>query len=121
LITEGEASIHDWHTLVRGRRAMNLDLQTTGTSLTGHCPAAGRQILALEATRSILVNPLTAEAPIEDPHGREPFQHPALANVDKLNSRQPQDIIQKEKLARLAVDVGLSEVIRWKPRLVSAE
>ncbi|KAK3938020.1 ribonuclease 3 [Diplogelasinospora grovesii] len=77
----------------------------------------GRQILALEATRSILVNPLTGEAPIEDPHGREPFQHPALANVDKLNSRQPQDIIQKEKIARLAVDVGLSEVVRWKPRL----
>jgi large subunit ribosomal protein L15 len=47
-----------------------------------------------------------------------PFEHPALANVDKLSLRQPQDIIRKEKLAKLAVDIGLPEVIRWKPRLV---
>jgi large subunit ribosomal protein L15 len=69
--------------------------------------------------RSILVSPATAaEHPIEDPFGREPFQHPALANIDKLNIRQPQDIAQKEKLAKLAIDIGLPEVIRWKPRLV---
>ncbi|KXX75563.1 Ribonuclease 3 [Madurella mycetomatis] len=80
----------------------------------------GRQILALEATRSILVSPVQAgqaEQTIEDPFGREPFQHPALANVDKLNTRLPQDIAQKEKLAKLAIDIGLPEVIRWKPRL----
>ncbi|KAK0668094.1 ribonuclease-III-like-domain-containing protein [Cercophora samala] len=81
----------------------------------------GRQILALETTRSILANPLpedaAQEAAISDEHDREPFQHPALANVDKLYARQPQDVISKEKIAKLAFDVGLGEITRWKPRM----
>jgi len=58
------------------------------------------------------------DAPTGDRLGREPFQHKALANVDKLNTRQPQDVASKDKLAKLAIDVGLAEVIRWKPRMV---
>jgi large subunit ribosomal protein L15 len=82
---------------------------------------AGRQILALEATRSILVAPKESLPPVKivDDFGREPFSHPALANVDKLNARQPQDIVHKDKLAKLAREIGLPQVIRWKPRLVS--
>ncbi|KAK0638513.1 ribonuclease-III-like-domain-containing protein [Cercophora newfieldiana] len=79
----------------------------------------GRQILALEATRSILVTPAESLPPVHitDKFGRQPFQHPALANVDKLNAKQPQDIVHKDKLTKLAREVGLSQVIRWKPRL----
>ncbi|KAK1762224.1 ribonuclease-III-like-domain-containing protein [Phialemonium atrogriseum] len=77
----------------------------------------GRQIIALEATRSILTTNIIGEKPTPDPYDRVPFEHPALANVDKLGSRQPLDLIRKEKMARLAVDVGLPEVVRWKPRL----
>ncbi len=58
------------------------------------------------------------DAPIRDRLGREPFQHSALANVDKLNTRQPQDVASKDRLAKLAIDVGLAEVIRWKPKMV---
>lgn len=75
--------------------------------------------MALEATRSILTANVIGENPTPDPHGRVPFEHPALTNVDKLSTRQPQDLIKKEKMARLAVDVGLPGVVRWKPRLVS--
>lgn len=57
-------------------------------------------------------------APAQDPFGREPFQHSALANVDKLNLRQPQEVASKEKLAKLAMEVGLLEVVRWKPKMV---
>ncbi|KAL2019165.1 hypothetical protein VTK56DRAFT_10037 [Thermocarpiscus australiensis] len=78
----------------------------------------GRLILSLETTRHILVTPASApQSSPEDPFGRQSFQHPALANVDKLNTRQPQDIVSKEKLAKLAIDVGLPEVVRWKPRM----
>ncbi|KAK0742568.1 ribonuclease-III-like-domain-containing protein [Apiosordaria backusii] len=80
----------------------------------------GRQILALETTRSILVSPFPEDAQdvdFFDEHDREPFQHPALANVDKLYARQPRDVISKEKIAKLAVDVGLVEITRWKPRM----
>ncbi|KAK3984430.1 ribonuclease-III-like-domain-containing protein [Cladorrhinum sp. PSN332] len=76
----------------------------------------GRTILSLETTRSILVSPAPAEMfPLEDT--REPFEHPALANVDKLITKQPMTVVTKEKLAKLAIDVGLAEVTRWKPRM----
>jgi large subunit ribosomal protein L15 len=66
-----------------------------------------------------LVTPVDArDSPVQDSFGREPFQHPSLANVDKLNVKQPMDVVSKEKLAKLAIDVGLPEVTRWKPRMV---
>ncbi|KAK3377434.1 ribonuclease-III-like-domain-containing protein [Podospora didyma] len=76
----------------------------------------GRQILALETTRSVLLAPITGNAADKDEFKRKPFTHPALANIDKLSVRHPQKIIDKEKLAKLVRDVGLMDVIRWKPR-----
>lgn len=79
----------------------------------------GRLILALETTRHIMVTPGAArDSPVRDQFGREPFQHHALANVDKLSTRQPRDFASKEKLAKLAIEVGLPGVVRWKPRMV---
>lgn len=66
-----------------------------------------------------MVTPANArDPPTQDSFGREPFQDPALANVDKLNVKQPMDVVSKDKLAKLAIDVGLPEVTRWKPRMV---
>ncbi|KAK4239552.1 ribonuclease-III-like-domain-containing protein [Achaetomium macrosporum] len=76
----------------------------------------GRLIVALETTRHIMVTPASSRE-FPDEFGREPFRHHALANVDKLNVRQPQNIASKENLRKLAIDVGLPEVIRWKPRM----
>jgi len=55
-----------------------------------------------------------------DPYAdmREPFQDPALRSLDNLSSTQPSDIFDREKLAKLAMETGLSEVVRWKPRMV---
>ncbi|KAK3360454.1 ribonuclease-III-like-domain-containing protein [Lasiosphaeria hispida] len=78
----------------------------------------GRHILAFEATRSILVSPAgLSETVTPDAFNRTHFSHPALASADKLSNQQPQEIIQKEKMAKLAVEIGLPEVLRWKPRL----
>ncbi|KAL2190629.1 hypothetical protein L209DRAFT_746907 [Thermothelomyces heterothallicus CBS 203.75] len=78
----------------------------------------GRLIVSLETTRHIMVTPAPAQgSPTQDSFGREPFQHSALANVDKLSSKQPMDVVSKEKLAKLAIEVGLPEVVRWKPRM----
>lgn len=79
----------------------------------------GRQILALESTRSILVSSFPPSQ-VEDKYSREPFRSPALEMVDKLNSKQPRDIIYKEKMARLAMDIGLNQVVRWKPGKVGS-
>ncbi|KAM7200386.1 ribonuclease 3 [Naviculisporaceae sp. PSN 640] len=78
----------------------------------------GRQILALESVRAIMVSSIDpTERPVNDAHGREPYQHPALTNVDKLNIRLPRDIIDKDKVAKLALECGMMGVIRWKPRM----
>jgi large subunit ribosomal protein L15 len=75
--------------------------------------------LALEATKSILTSKVIQQGNPADEFDRQPFQHPAMEDVDKLTYRQPQQILQTEKLARLALDVGLGEVTRWKPKNVS--
>ncbi|KAL2127974.1 hypothetical protein VTI74DRAFT_9911 [Chaetomium olivicolor] len=78
----------------------------------------GRLIVALETTRSVMVSQAPAQEPATpDQYGREPFQHRSLANVDKLSVRQPREVASKEKLTKLAMDVGLTEVVRWKPRM----
>ncbi|KAK4226009.1 ribonuclease-III-like-domain-containing protein [Podospora fimiseda] len=77
----------------------------------------GRCILGVETTRSILVTPAPVETDPSIEDDRVPFEHPALANVDKLITRQPMTILTKERIARLAIDVGLAEVTRWKPRM----
>jgi len=69
--------------------------------------------------RSILVSPPAGKQRIQDPYGREPYQNSALDNVDKLNYRQPQDIMHQDRIASLAKEVGLMNVMRWRPRLVS--
>lgn len=58
------------------------------------------------------------QQPETDEYDREPLSHPALTDVDKLSYRQPQEIVNTAKLARLGLDMGLGEVMRWKPRLV---
>lgn len=78
--------------------------------------------MVLETMRSVVSSPVDSPAPaapLTDPYEREPFSHPALANIDKLAAKQPQDIISKEKLAKLGLESGLHEVTRWKPRVVS--
>ncbi|KAK0609595.1 ribonuclease-III-like-domain-containing protein [Bombardia bombarda] len=78
----------------------------------------GRQVLAVESTRTILVSTINdLNGPIPDSYGRTPFSHPALTNADKLNEVHPQSLIDREKMASVAVDVGLPSVMRWKPRL----
>lgn len=78
--------------------------------------------MVLETMRSVVSSPIDPSAPaasLADPYDRQPFSHPALANIDKLAAKQPQDIISKERLAKLGLDTGLHEVTRWKPRVVS--
>ena len=58
------------------------------------------------------------EDPIPDPFGREPFHHPALSKVDKLSVQDPREITAPARLAKVAIDAGLKEVVRWKPRMV---
>ncbi|KAI0166942.1 ribonuclease-III-like-domain-containing protein [Hypoxylon sp. FL1284] len=79
----------------------------------------GRQICALECTQSIITSPPAFIEPENDPfaHRRKPFEDSVLLSVDNLSARQPNDIFSLAKLAKLAVDTGLNQVVRWKPRM----
>ncbi|KAI0599205.1 RNase III domain-containing protein [Biscogniauxia sp. FL1348] len=79
----------------------------------------GRQICMLEATQSILTSTANFAEPEADPYAdrREPFKTPALRNVDNLTQLQPSDLFTIEKVAQLALNTGLTEVVRWKPRM----
>ena len=56
--------------------------------------------------------------PAKDPYGREPFQHPSLDGINNLSATTPNDVLQIPKMHKLAMEIGLAKVLRWKPRLV---
>ncbi|KAI0007704.1 ribonuclease-III-like-domain-containing protein [Xylariaceae sp. FL0662B] len=79
----------------------------------------GRQICVLEATQSIITLPPNYAEPENDPYAdrRKPVEDPALRSLDNLTNNQPQDIFTLDKLVTIAFDSGLTEVVRWKPRM----
>ncbi|KAI0429527.1 RNase III domain-containing protein [Xylaria sp. FL1042] len=79
----------------------------------------GRQICMMEAMESIITSPPKYDEIAADPYAemRQPFEASALRSLDNLSQRQPNDIMKLEGLTKLAVSTGLSEVVRWKPRM----
>lgn len=81
----------------------------------------GRQICVMEATQFIITSPPNYTSATPDPFAdrRQPFEDPALRSLDNLSESQPSDLFTLEHLTKLAVDSGLSDVVRWKPKMVS--
>ncbi|KAJ8125564.1 hypothetical protein O1611_g8075 [Lasiodiplodia mahajangana] len=79
----------------------------------------GRQICTLEATEAIITSVPKLDGIAADPYAekRQPFEDPALRSLDNLSTSQPNDIFTTDKLTKLAIDTGLTEVVRWKPRM----
>ncbi|KAI8966146.1 RNase III domain-containing protein [Daldinia sp. FL1419] len=79
----------------------------------------GRQICVFECTQYIIDSPSTYKGLENDPFAdrREPFEDPALRGINNLFETQPSDVFDLTKLARLAIDTGLTNVVRWKPRM----
>ncbi|CAJ2507131.1 Uu.00g083170.m01.CDS01 [Anthostomella pinea] len=79
----------------------------------------GRQICAMEATQSIITSPADYAQPENDPYAdrRQPYEDPALRSLDNLTNNQPNDLFTLDKLTKIALDTGLTEVVRWKPRM----
>ncbi|KAI1329890.1 RNase III domain-containing protein [Xylariaceae sp. FL0255] len=79
----------------------------------------GRQICVMEATKHIITSPpQTSKIPADDfAKLRRPFQDPSLQSLDNLCSSQPLDFLSFDKVSKLAIDTGLSDVVRWKPRM----
>ncbi|KAI5461732.1 ribonuclease-III-like-domain-containing protein [Mariannaea sp. PMI_226] len=78
----------------------------------------GRMALIMETTKHIVTKEPMEGSRTTDEFDRQPFEHPQLASIDNLSVEGPRDIVGKDKLYELAIDVGLIDVVRWKPRLV---
>lgn len=78
--------------------------------------------LIMESTKQIVTKEPLPEAKVaNDAFDRKPFEHPQLASIDNLAVEGPKDMAGKEKLYQLGIDVGLIDVVRWKPRLVRGQ
>ncbi|KAM0421543.1 hypothetical protein ACHAPT_010717 [Fusarium lateritium] len=78
----------------------------------------GRMTLIMETTKSIVAKDPIPGSIVPDEFERTPFEHPQLQSLDNLTMEGPRDVAGKDKLYSLGAQVGLIDVVRWKPRLV---
>ncbi|KAH8126550.1 ribonuclease-III-like-domain-containing protein [Trichoderma asperelloides] len=78
----------------------------------------GRLTMVMEATKEIVSKEPLDGSILPDQFDRKPSEDDQLLSVDNLNVMGPRDVIGKDKLYQLANNVGLLDVVRWKPRLV---
>lgn len=77
--------------------------------------------LIMETTKSIVAKDPIPGSVVPDEFERTPFEHPQLQSLDNLTMEGPRDVAGKDKLYHLAAQVGLIDVVRWKPRLVGGQ
>ena len=79
--------------------------------------AAGRRILNLQTTLALLHSPVATKTQ-SFPNSEDVGTHPALEGLANLSNVPLGEILTKPRLARLATQMGMREIIRWEPRLV---
>lgn len=55
----------------------------------------------------------------KDPHGREPFQHPAIDGIEVLNGGARAHLLHHTRISGMSQQYGLQHVVRWNPRKVN--
>ncbi|ODH51040.1 hypothetical protein GX48_02825 [Paracoccidioides brasiliensis] len=76
----------------------------------------GKQIVQLQASLSLLESASTSSPKQEDPYGRAPFDHPSLQGLEVLTQDNKNMKLNRTKIAQLAHQYKLEEVLRWVPR-----
>ncbi|KAL5615617.1 hypothetical protein BROUX41_005656 [Berkeleyomyces rouxiae] len=77
----------------------------------------GRMAIMHECAKMIATSAPKETVSEPDEYGRKPFDDALLASLDNLSLQQPKDIVSIENIERVALDVGLLKVLRWKPRM----
>lgn len=79
----------------------------------------------LQTSLALLQSPVATKTQLPqetDGQGTEvevPFSHPALDGLPNLTNVKVDDILSKERLANLGTQMGMPDIIRWEPRMVS--
>lgn len=71
----------------------------------------------LQTTLALLHSPVATETQ-SLPNNEHSVTHPALGGLANLSNVPLGEILTKTRLARLATQMGMREIIRWEPRLV---
>ncbi|KAH6665636.1 ribonuclease-III-like-domain-containing protein [Halenospora varia] len=81
----------------------------------------GRRILSLQTNMALVHSPIATQTQSRPARSddREPFTHPALEGLANLSEVPMGQILTKERLANLATEWGMREIMRWKPRNTS--
>ncbi|KFY10712.1 hypothetical protein V492_04885 [Pseudogymnoascus sp. VKM F-4246] len=75
----------------------------------------GKRILVLEGTQ-VLLTSQAPPPPSTDTYNREPFNHPSLEALPKVQAIDLGDVLSKQRVGQLARSYGIDQVTRWKPR-----
>ena len=67
----------------------------------------------LHLTTALLNQP---SAPGSTPPASEVFQHPALEGLENVTQFAKDSVLERSRLAKLAVGYGVDRVVRWKPK-----
>ena len=111
-----------------GRRGFNDRLAFFGEYHLGGLPAVtanrpqGKRILELQCCLGLLSvsdSETFLKGKDQDPHGRDPFRHPAIESVECLLGGAHEWFTNHKQLSNLATQYGLPEVVRWHPKDVS--
>jgi large subunit ribosomal protein L15 len=78
---------------------------------------AGKRILVLQGTQ-VLLTSQAPPPPSTDTYNREPFNHPSLEALPKVQAVDLGDVLSKQRVGQLARSYGIDRVTRWKPRNV---
>ena len=81
----------------------------------------GKRMIDLQVTLALVAGSPAAEHAMGlDQYGRKPFRHSALEGLENLTTSRKRAFTEKTNIAGVAARYGLADVVRWKPRRVSA-
>lgn len=81
----------------------------------------GRRILILQTNLALLNSPTppnTQRRHSNPSEMRIPFDHPALEGLSNLSGTPMGEILTKSRLAAVATQAGMRDIMRWQPRFV---
>lgn len=76
--------------------------------------------MSLQTSLVLIQSPVANQTRLpQDTDDRETFSHPALDGLANLTNVNVDKILSKERLANLGTQMGMPDIIRWEPRMVS--
>lgn len=73
----------------------------------------GKRLVDMHLTTALLHQPQLAHRP---PPAKDGFQHQALEGLENVTLFAKESVLDRRRLAKLAVSYGVDRVVRWKPK-----